>query len=205
MAQDNASLAFDVSGEQVATATLGEMLARLPQHELEFPDPHYGKTKRFLTFSLHDVLDLGFGQRWRSPQFTEVVFTALDGYRSLSTQAKIMEKGGFVAFRDSDRADGWEPIGRKKADPAPFYIVWTGAEQTTANEWPWQLSAIAILRFEDQYPNVYPEGADENSAAFRGFLTFKGRCFHCHSMNQQGGKIGPDLNAPQSIVPMLPT
>jgi mono/diheme cytochrome c family protein len=88
------------------------------------------------------------------------------------------------------------------ADPAPFYLLWTNPEQTTANgyPWPWQLSTIAILHFRDQYPKVYPTGSDETSAAYRGFLIFKGRCFRCHSMNQQGGKVGPDLNAPKSIV-----
>jgi mono/diheme cytochrome c family protein len=30
-------------------------------------------------------------------------------------------------------------------------------------------------------------------------MVFKGQCIRCHAMNQQGGKIGPDLNAPKSV------
>ena len=38
----------------------------------------------------------------------------------------------------------------------------------------------------------------------RGFDLFKAHCVRCHSINQQGGRIGPDLNAPKSIVSYRP-
>ena len=41
--------------------------------------------------------------------------------------------------------------------------------------------------------------AAPGSSAARGFAIFKGRCLRCHAINQQGGKVGPDLNAPQSV------
>jgi mono/diheme cytochrome c family protein len=195
-------LTFTESGTVVSTVTLETMREQLPVQTLEFFDLQYEKIKRFEAFNLHDVLTLGFGNEWRSPEFTEIVFEALDGYQSLATQATVMHDGGYVTFEDLDRDDGWEPVGRNGADPAPFYVVWTGSDQSTANEypWPWQLSSIGLVKFRDQYPKVYPQGVEEDSGVFRGFLTFKGRCFRCHAMNQQGGKIGPDLNAPQSIV-----
>ena len=116
--------------------------------------------------------------------------------------AKLGEEGGWLAFRDLDvPSGGWEPVGHKKANPGPFFLVWTGELQSTENAypWPWQLAAINLIRFEDQYPAVVPAGAPEKGAAWRGFATFKARCLRCHSMNLEGGKIGPDLNAPQSI------
>lgn len=201
-AENDAKLTFTVSGAVVATATLEAMREKLPAKDLELFDLQYEKVKRFEAFNLHDVLTLGFGNEWRSADFSDMVFTALDGYQSLATLTKVMNDGGYVVFKDRDQPDGWEPVGRQGADPGPFYLVWTGPEQSTANgyPWPWQLSVIGILRFRNQYPKVYPQGPDVGSDVYRGFLTFKERCFRCHAMNQQGGKLGPDLNAPQSIV-----
>lgn len=201
-AADDPSLSFEVSGKTVATFTLSQMLSRLPRHRVEYADPYYQKVKRLQAFALHDVLSLGFGDEWRSERFTEFLFRALDGYRSLSTRAQVSLDGGYIAFGDDERDDGWEPIGDRQVDPGPFYLFWTKPGQTTANEfpWPYQLVAIELLRFEDRYPRVYPTGAGEGSPALRGYETFKARCFRCHAMNRQGGKVGPDLNAPQSIV-----
>lgn len=81
-----------------------------------------------------------------------------------------------------------------------------GPDQSTENDYPWpyQLKSIALIRFEDRYPEVVPAGAAADSPAMRGFDLFKAHCVRCHSINQQGGRIGPDLNAPKSIVSYRP-
>src|SRR5438046_1182138 len=88
-------------------------------------------------------MDAMYGPGWDATEYSEAILTALDGYASVSVAAKLAEPGGCMAFEDLD-VPGWEPIGRRKANPGPYYLVWTGA-------------------------------------------------------NQQGGKVGPDLNAPQSV------
>ncbi len=38
----------------------------------------------------------------------------------------------------------------------------------------------------------------------RGFDLFRGECIRCHAMNREGGRVGPELNVPQSIVEYRP-
>jgi len=198
---EDPSLQFLVSGKLINEISLSDMKSALKRHKIEFFDPLYGKQKRYEGFSLGDVLRLGFGDKWGNPGYTDIAFAALDGYHAVSDISKAKEAGGYIVFRDRDE-ERWEPIGKRNANPAPFYLVWTGKEQTSENEypWPWQLASVNLMSFRDAYPMVYPEGADKGSNAYEGYLIFKGRCVRCHSMNRQGGNIGPDLNAPRSIV-----
>jgi mono/diheme cytochrome c family protein len=201
-ADEDPILEFGMSDRLYKTLRLSDLKAKLAVEHLDFMDPQHGKQKRYDAFKLQAVLDLAFGDQWRSGDWTEVVFTALDGYQAVAGRDHMLQPGGFLTFKDRDVAAGWEPIGRRQANPGPFYLVWTGAEQTTQHEfpWPWQVVRISILRFQERFPLVYPAGAAANSTAFQGFQLFKGRCIRCHAMNGQGGKIGPDLNAPMSIV-----
>jgi len=198
---EEVSLTFSVSGALAKELSLAELQAQLVARPVEYRDPFAAKTKRYEAFAIRDVMQLAFGERWRDPAYTEVVFKALDGYEAVAAVGKLREDGGYLAFRDLDVA-AWEPIGQRGANPGPFYLFWTGPNQTPAREypWPWQIASINILRFEEHYPEVFPTSVSPNSPAYRGYLIFKGQCVRCHSMNRQGGKIGPDLNAPRSIV-----
>ncbi len=100
----------------------------------------------------------------------------------------------------------WEPIGRAAVDPGPFYLVWTGADQTDVHRYPWpyQLAAIEISSFDSLYPHTVPRGAAEGDPARVGFAIFRAECVSCHAINGEGGKVGPDLNIPRSIVEYRP-
>ncbi len=195
------SLKFLISRVIVKDVNLKDLEENIETHEIKFHDPMYKKEKSYKGFKVQDVLELGFGDEWKSSEFTDVVFEALDGYVSVSPVSKLKQSGGYIVFSDLDFEE-WEQISIKEVTPGPFYLVWTGKDQTTANKypWPWQLSSINLIKFEDQYSPVFPSGVSKNSSVYKGYEIFKGRCVRCHSMNGEGGKVGPDLNAPQSIV-----
>lgn len=196
-----AQLQFTIPQRSTKTLGLDDLQRKLKIHDISLYDPHYAKQKRYAAFKIYDVLQLAFGNSLEEDAYSDVAFIALDGYKAIGQIDKLKEDGGFLAFSDLD-VKAWEPVGRKKAMPGPFYLVWTGELQTTAYgyPWPWQVASIQLIRFADQYPAVYPLGVKSASSVFKGFQIFKYRCFRCHAMNQQGGTIGPDLQAPKSIV-----
>ena len=80
--------------------------------------------------------------------------------------------------------------------------MWTGAGRDDAHRYPWpyQLARIETIRFEERFPHTVPTGAAPEDPAQRGFAIFKRECISCHAVNGEGGRVGPELNVPQSIV-----
>jgi mono/diheme cytochrome c family protein len=85
-------------------------------------------------------------------------------------------------------------------------MVWTGVEAGDPHEtpWPYQLVEVAVAAFEEAFPATVPTGLPAEDAGWAGYRLFQRACASCHSINGQGGKIGPDLNVPQSIVEYRP-
>ncbi|MBL9045335.1 MAG: cytochrome c [Myxococcales bacterium] len=166
-------------------------------------DPYYKKQKTFLAVPLRSVLLLGFaGQDLRREQ---LVLRSLDGYTVPIVGERLLEDGAFLAVADGDSAR-WEPIGPQQTDPGPLYLIWTAAHQQDHDSYPrpWQLKGIELARFERLFPHVTPTGMPDDSPARRGFALFRDQCLRCHAINREGGRIGPDLNVPQSIVEYRP-
>ncbi len=195
------TLSFFLGSTRLKEVSTAELRKSIPPSKVTFFDPFHGKQKSYKAFPLQALLSFGLGDTWKESTYSDAIFIAADGYESTAPRDRLAEKGAYLAFEDLD-VTSWEPIGTKKANPAPFYLFWTGKEQTTANgyPWPWQVTQIKLVTFDQQYPNVVPTGAEEDSPAYHGFLIFKEQCFRCHAMNRQGGKIGPDLDAPKNIV-----
>ncbi|MGF1701110.1 cytochrome c [Photobacterium makurazakiensis] len=196
-----AELSFYESGRQVQILSLKKMKQILPTHKITIYDPQYGKDKNYHAFKLHDVLSLAYGDSWLQTLSTDINFTALDGYQAVSDYKKVVNRGGYIVFADLDYPD-WEGIGHKQVNPGPFYIVWQGKEQGPKNAYPWpyQLAKVDTVDFQAQYPAVYPQGVAKSSKVYSGFSLFKERCMKCHAIDQEGGKVGPDLNAPMNIL-----
>ncbi|MDD5305478.1 MAG: cytochrome c [Elusimicrobia bacterium] len=189
-----------VSGDkEVLRLTAADMAKRPAARTIEVEDSFYKTRKRYKAVPLKDLLTAAYGGSWGENVLGEVFFDALDGYRSHARVSVLMNDGGMIAFADAD-APGWQPTA-KGIVPGPFYLVWTGPEQSPAKgyPWPWQVTGVKMTVLEDEYPKALPRGAAPDSAAVRGWTVFKRSCISCHSMSGAGGTLGPDLNEPRGI------
>jgi mono/diheme cytochrome c family protein len=195
----------------------GAVVKRVDRDELQrscavqtvvIDDPYYKARKSFRACPLRDVLTLGFGTLPEADD--ELFLRARDGYTKTVRAKVLVEDGGYLALADAEHAQGadpgWQPIDRRQVDPGPYYLVWSKPEQRDANgyPWPYQLVAIEIGSFARQYPHTLPISAKADTAPWRGFAIFRDECISCHAINSEGGKIGPDLNVPRSIVEYRP-
>ncbi|HEU4429854.1 MAG TPA: cytochrome c [Myxococcota bacterium] len=202
--RDEPALRFLRDGALLRTLTLAELRACCSPREVAIDDPYYGGPKRFHAFPLAAVLARGFGDTGNERfAAAELLLRARDGYTRTASGAQLLSPGGFLAFADAEHPRGaFFPIDRRQVDPAPFYLVWEGAERADTNLWPWpyQLVELEIVDFAAKFPHVPPPGAAPDSPAQRGFALFRRYCIACHAINGEGGKIGPELNVPRSIV-----
>lgn len=196
------SLRFVRSGAVVKTLDLAELRRIAPPIVVATDDPYYRKKKRFTALPVAPLLEAAFGAPAATLRTEQFLLTAKDGYVVPISGARLLEAGAAIAF--ADRAGAWEPVGPGRADPAPFYLVWAGEAQRDleTHPRPWQLATIALVRWDEIYQHTIPPADD--AVATRGARLFRERCIRCHAINQEGGRIGPDLNVPQAILEYRP-
>jgi len=179
-------------------------LSTLKTAELKVTNPVLKKEKTYLGYWLSDVLKLaGFKDADRA-RGDEILFTCADGYQPSVHYKKAEDIRLFLAFQEKGNPKRWQKVPQGKAfvTPAPFYVMGPTAETYEVFPWPYQVVALEIISFREKYPKLYPAGLeklDASSPVFRGFDIFKDNCIACHTVNLQGGDLGPELNIPKNI------
>ena len=194
------------NGVVVASGTVAALSARVATSRVVIPNPFLdGREKAYEAFPAATLLDALYGRGWREVPDGEVAFKAADGYEARVPVAKLLAGGAWLAFRDHDLAPRWEPVGKNRVNPGPFFLVWDGGRHPEQGyPWPWQVVAIDLSRLEDIYPHLAPRAEAKDPAVAHGYALFRALCVKCHGLDQEGGKLGPDLNSPQSVADYRP-
>lgn len=209
-----ARLGFADGTGHVETLDLAALRRRCPEQVVEVDDPYHRRRMRYAALDLRCVLDAGFANAGGGDFLRDrgLLLHALDGYTRPVAGRELLAPGGHLAFGEPARlaaADGgarFTPIDRRRVDPAPFYLVWTGEGQSDPHStpWPYQLSRIEVAPFERAFPRTVPRGLAEGDPGWQGYSLFQRACASCHAINGEGGRVGPDLNVPRSIVEYRP-
>lgn len=199
---EGASLTFVRDGKTVATLDRSALLRAVKPEDVETFDPYYEKTKHFRALPLGALVAHVFGAEGLDKD--EFILRARDGYAVPMRGSLVTEDGGYVAVEDLD-VPGWQPIGPQHVSPGPFYVVWTkpGQANLDTHPRPWELDKIEIARFDTVYPHTSP-GMPDGAPATRGYALFRDHCIKCHTINREGGHVGPDLNLPKNITEYRP-
>lgn len=156
-------------------------------------DPYYGGDGKYEALSLAELL-----KDAPKDKALDMRFIALDGYLVTSTVGKLPLERAYVATRDLLAKEGqtWRPVGegRELMSPAPFVLVWSGRFEKGLPI-PHQLVKIQILSSDTTLKKARPN----DEGVLKGYSLFKNNCSSCHSINGEGGVIGPELNVPRNV------
>lgn len=166
-------------------------------------NPTDSKIHTYEGMSLTVLLEQVFGNDWKA--FDAVKFTTLDGYQPVIPTASIIANFGVISTREKEH-QGFSELRRKNGetvDPGPFFLVWEnikdpGAKEDSWLSWPWQITSIELTSFAREFPNSAPPDHSGNLAQ-KGFLDFRQHCIKCHTINGDGGNVGPELNYPVNV------
>ena len=198
-----ATLSFVDHGNVTKTIAVDELAHLSELKSLTVNNPTDSTNKSYMGVQLISLMDVVFTSKWQSND--AIKFTATDGYQVIIPISVVVKHNAMIAIGENGKI-GFSQLVRsntERIDPGPFFLVWENIIDVAARKeswlsWPWQLSRIELTSFKREYPNSTPP-ATSSKAVKRGFLAFRQHCIKCHTLNGDGGDIGPELNYPVSV------
>lgn len=177
---------------------LADLVSRFGDKTIEVDDYYLHRKMQYRAIALPPLLNSLAAE---AGQFDEFVFRCADGYLAHVSRADF-ESGKlanfFLAYGEGgSRFKSKILQGKAEVSPEPFYAVATEKESFRTLSWPYEIVAIELVDFKKNFPALYATGMDKSAIA--GFDVFRKECLKCHSLNLQGGDIGPELNVPRNI------
>jgi len=210
-ADDSAEIAFARHSEPVATRDLAWLRNAVTTQVVRVIDPYEEEEVEFEALRFDAVLDAIYGRGWRDEE--EVLFDCRDGYQPTVPVERIVAHNALLAFARRDRAEFTlrkrESGALKQVDLAPFYLVWENLDDALMRAegdygWPYQLVAVDLIRARDHFPKMAPPPSAP-APVQAGFAAFRAHCSRCHTLNGEGGSIGPELNGPIPVAKIRDT
>lgn len=168
-------------------------------------EPLSGTERTFYGRAVVPLLDAALGERWR--QSAVVIFHCADGYAARVEVAKLLKYRPVLAERALE-----DPFTAKSSDGKlirldPYYLVWDNLRHpelraSGAKGWPYRVRELEVASAE-AHLEALALGPEASPAARRGKQAFVKHCVACHAISGAGGKVGPDLNAPVSVVDLF--
>jgi mono/diheme cytochrome c family protein len=205
-APESPGLRFARHGAPVATETLASLREQIPTSRVRVHEPYETSEVGFEALPFAAVLDAIYSPSWREEE--ELLFTCTDGYQPTVPVQRVLQHKAWLAFDRVGEADfsilKFESGQRKRIELGPFYLIWENLDNSQVLHegdygWPYQLVGVDLIRTADRFRRMLPPaGAPE--AVRDGFAAFRVHCSRCHTINGEGGRIGPELNVPVSAV-----
>lgn len=162
-------------------------------------DPFYGGTHTYRGYPLRAALVALFSDEIVKQPGARVSFLCSDGYLKTVQLSDLPLNQGILAFEEVGLPANqkWRKVaeGREAVDPAPFAVVW-GVQYQPGSSLPWPIGIVQVstLSSTGELPAA-PVDADTKA----GYVVFQKNCQPCHSINLDGGNVGPELNVPKNI------
>lgn len=171
-------------------------------------DPYEKKEMTFTGVPAEQVFDSLWGKDWRSAD--EILITCLDGYQPILPVERFLKHRAWFAFESPD-APGFripKPESLKETvSLGPAYLVWENLQDQKVRAegdygWPFQVSKLELVKLKERFAKILPP-ENANASVRQGFQHFRVHCLKCHTVNGQGGQVGPELNYPVNVTEFL--